>query len=362
VLRRGRLDLGEGDPVSLLELDHLRVRYGTGRSSLTAVDDVSLAVDPGTSIGIVGESGSGKSTLARAIVQLVPTASGRITLDGRDVTNARGSAVRHVRDRVQLVFQDPFASLNPRSTIGATLAEAVSLHERRQKSGADRQAQVDRLLDLVRLDASAAHRYPNEFSGGQIQRVAIARALAAGPRLLILDEVTSALDVSVQAAILNLLRDLRLRLGLTFICISHDLSVIGYLCEAVAVIYLGQVVETASCAELFSAPRHPYSRSLLDSIPQVRGDRMRATAGGDVPNPRFPPSGCRYHPRCAIGPLAQSGREICRSVDPHQDRMPESGRFAACHFPLGQPTGTADGSVSGACPVGGDKPGSLEAR
>jgi len=347
--------------VSLLELDHLRVRYGTGRSSLTAVDDISLAVDAGTSIGIVGESGSGKSTLARAIVQLVPSVSGRITLDGRDVTNAQGSAVRHVRDRVQLVFQDPFASLNPRRTIGATLAEAVSLHERRQKSGTDRQAEVDRLLDLVSLDPSAAHRYPNEFSGGQIQRVAIARALAAGPRLLILDEVTSALDVSVQAAILNLLRDLRQRLGLTFICISHDLSVIGYLCQVVAVVYLGQVVETSSCTDLFSAPRHPYSRSLLDSIPQVRGDRMRATAGGDVPNPRFPPPGCRYHPRCAIGPLAHSGREICQTVDPHQHGEPESGRFAACHFPLGQPTDVVHGSASGTYQVGSNGIGPAEA-
>jgi len=333
--------------VNLLELDHVSVRYGTGRSSVTAVDDISLAVEAGTSLGIVGESGSGKSTLARAIVQLVPTTSGRIRLDGRDVTNARGSAVRHVRDRVQLVFQDPFASLNPRRTIGATLAEAVSLHERRQKSGADRQAEVDRLLQLVRLDPAAVYRYPNEFSGGQIQRVAIARALAAGPRLLILDEVTSALDVSVQAAILNLLRELRQRLGLTFVCISHDLSVIGYLCQTVAVTYLGQLVERSSCAELFTAPQHPYSRSLLDSIPQVRGDRIRATAGGDVPNPRFPPAGCRYHPRCAIGPLAQSGRDVCRNVDPHQDWGADNGRFAACHFPLGQPTAVANGQPPG---------------
>jgi peptide/nickel transport system ATP-binding protein len=347
VLRRDWLDLRERDAVNLLELDHVSVRYGAGRSSVTAVDDISLAVESGTSLGIVGESGSGKSTLARAIVQLVPTASGRIRLDGRDVTNARGSAVRHVRDRVQIVFQDPFASLNPRRTIGTTLAEAVSLHERRQKSGTDRKAEVDRLLQLVRLDPAAVHRYPNEFSGGQIQRVAIARALAAGPRLLILDEVTSALDVSVQAAILNLLRELRQRLGLTFVCISHDLSVIGYLCETVAVTYLGQLVERSSCVELLTAPQHPYSRSLLDSIPQVRGDRIRATAGGDVPNPRFPPSGCRYHPRCAIGPLAQSGRDVCRNVDPHQDWGADNGRFAACHFPLGQPTALTDGQFSG---------------
>ena len=339
--------------MSLLELDHVAVRYGAGRAAVTAVDDVSLAVEAGTSIGIVGESGSGKSTLARAIVQLVPTASGRITLDGRDVTGARGSAVRHIRDRVQMVFQDPFASLNPRRTVGATLAEAVGLNDRRASGGGDRQARVTELLELVRLDPAARYRYPNEFSGGQIQRVAIARALAAGPRLLILDEVTSALDVSVQAAILNLLRDLRERLGLTYLCISHDLSVIGYLCQSAVVMYLGQLVEAAPCADLFSAPRHPYSRSLLDSVPQVRGERIRATASGDVPNPRFPPPGCRYHPRCAVGPLAQPGREACLQRDPHQDdgraaslnggpvTGPGSGavggRFAACHFPLGAP-------------------------
>jgi oligopeptide/dipeptide ABC transporter ATP-binding protein len=321
--------------MSLLELDHLRVRYGTGRAAVNAVDDVSLAVEAGTSVGIVGESGSGKSTLARAIVQLVPTASGRIMLDGRDVTNARGSGIRHIRDRVQMVFQDPFSSLNPRRTIGATLAEAISLQDRRAGPGGGRPG-IEQLLELVRLDPSARHRYPNEFSGGQIQRVAIARALAAGPRLLILDEVTSALDVSVQAAILNLLRELRERLGLTYICISHDLSVIGYLCQAVAVVYLGQVVEASSCAELFTAPQHPYSRSLLDSVPQIRGDRVRATAGGDVPNPRFPPPGCRYHPRCSAGPLTRPGREICLSRDPQQEAT-GPGRLAACHFPLEAP-------------------------
>jgi peptide/nickel transport system ATP-binding protein len=252
-----------------------------------------------------------------------------------------------------MVFQDPFASLNPRRTVGATLAEAVSLNDRRASGGGDRQARVNELLELVRLDPAARYRYPNEFSGGQIQRVAIARALAAGPRLLILDEVTSALDVSVQAAILNLLRDLRERLGLTYLCISHDLSVIGYLCQSAVVMYLGQLVEAAPCADLFSAPRHPYSRSLLDSVPQVRGERIRATASGDVPNPRFPPPGCRYHPRCAVGPLAQPGREACLQRDPHQDDGRAAslnggpvtgpgagaggGRFAACHFPLGAP-------------------------
>jgi peptide/nickel transport system ATP-binding protein len=320
--------------VSLLEADRLEVRYGSGRSALRAVDGVSLAVEAGSSLGIVGESGSGKSTLARAIVQIVPTAAGSLRLDGRDVTNARGSALRHVRDHVQIVFQDPYASLNPRMTIGSTLAEAVGLRRRRDGDSERDDAEVERLLELVTLERWVTSRYPNQLSGGQLQRVCIARALAGRPQLLILDEVTSALDVSVQAAILNLLRDLRGTLGLSYICISHDLSVIGYLCETVMVLYLGQAVELAPCGELFNAPRHPYSRTLLDSVPQVHGDVIRTTVGGDVPDPRRPPSGCRFHPRCPRGPLAHPERTICRSDDPHA--TPAAGRagHVACHFPL----------------------------
>ena len=252
-------------------------------------------------------------------MQIVPTASGSVRLDGRDVTNARGSALRHVRDRVQIVFQDPFASLNPRMTIGATLEEAVALRRRRDDGAATRRpARCERAARARDARALAlTGRYPNQLSGGQLQRVCIARALAGRPRLLILDEVTSALDVSVQAAILNLLRDLRETLGLSYICISHDLSVIGYLCETVMVLYLGQAVEVAPCAELFGAPRHPYSRTLLDSVPQVHGDVIRTTVGGDVPDPRRPPPGCRFHPRCPRGPLAHPERTICASEDPH---------------------------------------------
>jgi peptide/nickel transport system ATP-binding protein len=320
--------------VSLLEVEDLRVRYGRGRKSLTAVDGVSLEVEAAASLGIVGESGSGKSTLARAIVQVVPSASGRIVLDGRDVTNAQGTALRHVRDRVQMVFQDPFATLNPRLTIGATLEEAIRLRERREGQSTKRDAELRELLDLVTLASSLAGRYPNELSGGQLQRVCIARALAGKPRLLILDEVTSALDVSVQAAILNLLRNLRQTLNLTYLCISHDLSVISYLCERVMVLYLGQAAELARWAELLGSPRHPYTRTLLDSVPQVHGDVIRATAGGEIPDPRRPPSGCRFHTRCPVGPLVHPERTRCLSEDPHHVTANGDGRLAACHFPL----------------------------
>jgi oligopeptide/dipeptide ABC transporter ATP-binding protein len=317
--------------MSLLELDDVHVVYGKGATALTAVDGVSLTLDAGDALGIVGESGSGKSTLARAVVQIVPTSSGRILLDGVDVTNARGRRIRPVRDQVQMVFQDPFASLNPRQTVGATLQEAVWLRARRGGEAAGR-GDVDRLLNLVTLDASAAHRYPHEMSGGQLQRVVIARALAAQPRVLILDEVTSALDVSVQAAILNLLRDLRTTLGLSYICISHDLSVVGYLCERAMVLYLGKPAEVAPCATLFSAPRHPYSRMLLDSIPQPHGELIRTVVTGDVPDPRRLPAGCRFHPRCPVGPRTDASRGVCTSVDPQLTGGP--GAAAACHFPL----------------------------
>jgi peptide/nickel transport system ATP-binding protein len=329
--------------MSLLDVERLQVHYGRGRSSLAAVDDVSFQVERGAALGIVGESGSGKSTLARAIVQIVATSSGRISIDGTDVTNARGRALKRVRDSVQIVFQDPFSSLNPRLTIGASLDESLRLRQRRERTGGDRSGELAQLLELVTLDSSLLGRYPNQLSGGQLQRACIARALAAKPRLLILDEVTSALDVSVQAAILNLLRDLRETLGLTYICISHDLSVIGYLCETVMVLYLGQAVEVASCSELFAAPRHPYSRTLLESVPQVHGDVIRATVGGEIPDPRRPPPGCRFHPRCPIGPIAHPERTVCATEDPHRSAATREPSRVACHFPLSsaEPTSTS---------------------
>ena len=322
--------------MNLLEVERLCVRYGRGRTALTAVEDVSLAVAEGASLGIVGESGSGKSTLARAILQIVPTVSGTVTIAGREVTNARGTTLKHVREHAQLVFQDPFASLNPRMTIGATLAEAIRLRDGHPGSRGAARGEVADLLELVTLPPALAERYPNQLSGGQLQRACIARALARRPKLLILDEVTSALDVSVQAAILNLLQDLRQRLKLTYLCISHDLSVISYLCERVMVLYLGQASELANWSDLSGHPRHPYTRTLLDSVPQVHGEVVRASAGGDIPDPRRPPSGCRFHTRCPVGPLTHPERTRCINEDPHAHPANGNGRFAACHFPLAE--------------------------
>jgi peptide/nickel transport system ATP-binding protein len=330
--------------VSLLAVEHLEVRYGRGSRGLVAVDDVTFALEAGASLGIVGESGAGKSTIARAIAQIAPTSGGTITLDGRDVTNATGSALRHVRACAQMVFQDPFSTLHPRQTVGVTLREAVRLRERREAGLPDQGADDDdapaggddavaELLDQVTLGRAMADRYPHELSGGQLQRVGIARALAGRPRLLILDEVTSALDVSVQAAVLNLLRELRESLGLTYLCISHDLAVIGYLCEEVMVMYLGQAVERASWGQLVRTPRHPYSRTLLDSIPHVHGDPVSAPVGGSVPDARNPPPGCRFHPRCPAGPAYLPSRTRCVAEDP-QPAMAGSQRAFACHYPL----------------------------
>jgi len=325
--------------VSLLEVESLQVRYGRGSNSLLAVDDVSFAVEEGVSLGVVGESGSGKSTIARAVSQLVPSAAGRIAIDGRDVTNASGAALGYVRENVQMVFQDQFSTLNPRRTIGSSLGEAIRLHRGAGRAGEE--ATVAGLLEQVTLTEALADRYPHELSGGQLQRVGIARALAARPKIMILDEVTSALDVSVQAAVLNLLADLRESLGLTYVCISHDLGVVSHLCERVMVVYLGQVVETSPWRELLSAPRHPYTATLLASVPRVHGDRVEpATGGADVPDPRHPPAACRFHPRCPIGPLRRADRGVCAAEDPQPLLRADGERAAACHFPLEGPPGT----------------------
>jgi peptide/nickel transport system ATP-binding protein len=254
--------------VSLLELDHVAVRYGAGRHALTAVDDVSLAVEAGTSIGIVGESGSGKSTLARAIVQLVPTASGRITLDGRDVTGARGSAVRHIRDRVQMVFQDPFASLNPYHTVRHHLERPIRLHHRGM-SAAEVGGRVLELLERVRLTPAehVAERRPHELSGGQRQRVAIARALAPEPGILVADEPVSMLDVSIRLGVLNLLATLQREEDLGVLYITHDLATARHFADDILVLYRGRVVERGPADEVIRDPRHPYTKLLAAASP-----------------------------------------------------------------------------------------------
>jgi oligopeptide/dipeptide ABC transporter ATP-binding protein len=307
----------------------LTVRYGTGANRLTAVDGIDLAVEPGSTLGLVGESGCGKSTVARAIVGLAPIASGKILVDGVDYSREAARDKEEFRRRVQMVFQDPYSSLNPRMTVGEMLFEALGRAEGGQRR--QRKSEALRLLDLVGLPAKSLERYPHQFSGGQRQRIAIARALGVGPQLIINDEVTSALDVSVQGTILNLLKELQRRLNLSYLFISHDLSTVRYMSDSVSVMYLGRIVETASSAALFAAPRHPYTRALMASVPRVGSQRRVAPLPGDLPDPRRPPSGCRFRTRCPEGPLYLPERTICRTTDP-QAGAGARAHEAACHF------------------------------
>jgi peptide/nickel transport system ATP-binding protein len=297
--------------------------------AVCALDGVDLHIPSGSTVGLVGESGSGKSTLARAIVRLVQASGGRIRLDGEEVTRARGERLHALRRRAQMVFQDPSASLDPRMTAAASVAEAVTTHH--PLRGAALSAEVARPFDLVGLAEEIAGRYPHEVSGGQRQRIAIARSLAVRPELLILDEVTSALDVSVQATILNLLRGLQARLGLTFLFISHNLATVRYMSDRIAVMYLGRIVEEALADEFFARPRHPYARLLIDAVPRAGTPLAVPLSIGEPPDPRSPPSGCRFHPRCPIGPVNFPGRTICSSRDP-QPLLRDPAVRAACHY------------------------------
>jgi len=316
--------------LSKLELHGLSVRYGVGHRSLTAVDKVDLAVPESGTLGLVGESGCGKSTLARAIVGLVPIATGRLVFAGADCTEQKTRDARAYRRRVQMIFQDPYSSLNPRMTVADMMNEAIYIRGAKF-SGAQRKKEAVSVLELVGLSGQALDRYPHQFSGGQRQRLAIARALAVGPELIISDEVTSALDVSVQATILNLLKELQREFGLSYLFISHDLSVVRYISDHVAVMYLGQVVESAPVAELFAHPRHPYTKALIASIPHLSGKRQKAPITGDLPDPRTPPEGCRFHTRCPVGPLTHPERTICIEQDPQAIEIGAEHR-AACHF------------------------------
>ncbi|WP_370934145.1 ABC transporter ATP-binding protein [Amycolatopsis sp. cg13] len=318
--------------MSELVFDSVSVRYG-GRRGLTAVDGVSLTVPAGKVVGLVGESGSGKSTLARAAVGLSPVSAGRVLLGGVDVRKLPR------RRPLQMVFQDPYSSLNPRMTIGESIAEAmprepksvrVPLTDRKA-----RQAEVARLLELVNLDPERAAHLPGQLSGGQRQRVALARALAGQPEALIADEITSALDVSVQGAVLNLVREVQRQLDLSMLFISHNLAVIRYLSDFVAVMYLGRIVEAGPAEQVLTDPQHPYTRDLLDAAPSAHKSLFDlepgATADAEPPDPHHPPAGCRYHPRCPVGPLVRSDREICLRADPAEDSAPRR-HASACHF------------------------------
>jgi oligopeptide/dipeptide ABC transporter ATP-binding protein len=311
---------------------HFPVRRGVLRRQVgmvRAVDGVSFDVVAGETLGLVGESGCGKSTTARSILQLLPPTSGSVRFDGEELTTATRAAMRARRRDLQMVFQDPYASLNPRMSVAAILREPLEIH--RLGSAAARRVRVGELLNLVGLDASLASRYPHQLSGGQRQRVGIARALATEPRFIVADEPISALDVSVQAQVVNLMRDLGHQLGLTYLFIAHDLSMVRYLSDRVAVMYLGRIVEIAEASVLFDRPLHPYTQALIAAAP-VADPRARRRAGaelvpGEPPSPASPPAGCRFHPRC---PHAS---ERCRTEDPAL-RAPcedDSSRRVACH-------------------------------
>ena len=302
-----------------------RIVSGQPRLAVNALNGVSLTVHRGETLGIVGESGCGKSTLARCLVRLHEVSSGRVTFDGTDIASLSGMARRAFNRRVQMIFQDPYGSLNPRMTVRQILGEALAVHAMRPAP--ERPARIAELLTLVRLPGDAADRYPHEFSGGQRQRIGIARALAVEPEVLVADELVSALDVSVQAQVVNLLLELQDRLKLTLVFVAHDLRLVRHISHRVAVMYLGKVVELAPTEALFSAPRHPYTSALLQAAPEIDPTRRNrvVAARGELPSPIDPPAGCLFNTRC---PLAQ---DRCRAERPAlSTRGP--GHMAACHL------------------------------
>ena len=297
--------------------------------AVKAVDGVSFDVVHGETLGLVGETGCGKSTTARLLCRLMDPTAGSVTFDGRDVGALRGDDLKALHRDMQMVFQDPYSSLNPRKTVGSIIADPFIIHGLYREKG-ERKRRVQELMDRVGLNPEHYNRYPHEFSGGQRQRIGVARAIALEPRVLVADEPVSALDVSIQAQVLNLLRELQRDMGLTLIFIAHDLSVVRHMCDRVAVMYLGTIVEMASSDVLYSTPRHPYTGALLSAVPvpdPTGGTRERALLSGDVPSPADPPQACRFHTRC---PKAQ---ERCSQLDPELCPKP-GGTIAACHFPL----------------------------
>jgi oligopeptide/dipeptide ABC transporter ATP-binding protein len=325
-----------GEPLLVVEdlVKHFPITRGIvfqkeiGR--VRAVDGVSFTLEKGQTLGVVGESGCGKSTMARCVMKLLEATSGKITFDGRDITNLSARDLMPVRRELMMVFQDPYASLNPRKRVGFIVAEALEVHK--IGTQAEQKRRVQELLEIVGLNPEHYNRFPHEFSGGQRQRIGVARALAVRPKLIVCDEPVSALDVSVQAQILNLLKSLQRDFDLTYIFISHDLNVVRYISDKVAVMYLGKVVETADRERLYQAPKHPYTGALLSAVPMVNPEMARArktiVLEGDVPNPVNPPAACRFHPRC---PRFVDG--TCNVEEPHLEAK-APGHLAACHFPL----------------------------
>lgn len=303
-----------------------------------AVDDVSLSIRKGETFGLVGESGCGKSTLGRVILRLQGATDGEVVYQGRDIHSLRGQDLRKLREDMQIIFQDPFGSLNPRFLVKDIIGEPLRVHRNMSAKQIDKR--VVELMELVGLDASRRYRYPHEFSGGQRQRIGIARAIALNPKFIVADEAVSALDVSVQSQVINLLMKLQRELGLTFLFIAHGLNVVRHISDRVGVMYLGKLVEVGETEKLFSAPLHPYTAALLSAIPKPTPGRRqeRIVLQGDVPSPANPPSGCRFHTRC---PFAQ---EQCSKVEPKLVEV-VPGRQVACHFPLEPGAGVAGKTV-----------------
>jgi len=318
---------------------HFPVRkgvFGTVVNHVKAVDGISFDIRPGETVGLVGESGCGKTTAGRALLRLIEPTGGTVEFDGKDLATVGSAKLRALRQDMQIIFQDPFSSLNPRMTVGAIVGEGLSIH--RKLGRQERNAAIRDALEKSGLDPGYAHRYPHEFSGGQRQRIGIARALVLRPKFIVCDEPVSALDVSIQSQVVNLLVELKEELGLAYLFIAHDLSVVEYISDRVAVMYLGKIVEIASCEDLYRRPLHPYTQALLSAVPVPDPTRKkeRTTLPGDVPSPLNPPTGCRFHPRC---PLA---KERCRREDPGELNL--DGHKVWCHVVQEEHAGVADAS------------------
>jgi oligopeptide/dipeptide ABC transporter ATP-binding protein len=316
---------------NLVEVEHLTKRFqvkqgvfARGKAEVHAVEDVSFTVRRGETLGIVGESGCGKSTTARLMTRLLDLTSGTVRFDGRDISTMSQRQLRPLRREMQMIFQDPYSSLNPRKTVGQIVGAPFAIHGQRKAK-----VRVQELLETVGLSPEHYNRYPHEFSGGQRQRIGVARALALSPKLIVCDEPVSALDVSIQAQILNLLRNLQSDFNLTYVFISHDLSVIRQISDRIVVMYLGRIVELGDSESIYEHPKHPYTAALLSAVPRAStGHRARIVLGGDVPSPIYPPAACVFHPRC---PRFHEGH--CDVETPHLREL-GPGQEAACHYPL----------------------------